>query len=66
MFIKSVREAFETSVTCSFLFVRCFKGCSEGLAVRGIETYIDDPRFDCTKEEIIFLVSFAYNLMVVN
>jgi hypothetical protein len=66
MFINSVREAFETSVTCSFPSVKRFNRCLEDPAVRRYGTDVDDPRLDGTEQEIVFFVCFAYNFMVVN
>jgi hypothetical protein len=66
MFINNVREAFETSVTCSFLFVRRFNRHLEDLTTASKETHINDPRLNGTKQEIVFLVSFAYSVMVIN
>ena len=66
MFINSVREAFEASVTCSLPSVKRYNGCLDNLAMRRDKAYINDPRLDSTKQEIVFLVSFAYSLVMVD
>jgi hypothetical protein len=66
MFINNVREAFETSVTCNFPSVKRFNVCLENLGMRRDKAHINDPRLDGTEQEVVFLVSFAYSLMVVN
>ena len=66
IFINHVREAFETSVTCSFLPVRRFNEYVEGFATREGETHINDARLDGVEQEIVFLVTFANSFVLVD
>jgi hypothetical protein len=66
MFINKVRDAFETSVTCSFLSVRRFNEYVEGLTTRESGSHINDPGLDRAEQEIVSLVGFANGFMVVD